>query len=96
MRFWRAKPARPDLRVVMFTRAGCCLCDDAWAELTRLQKERGFALDAVDVDSASEMRDRYSDCVPVVTVNGKVRSRGRFNAVLFARLLDAAPESDAG
>jgi hypothetical protein len=46
-------------------------------------------LATVDVDSDPELVARHGDCVPVVTVNGKVRFRGAVNPVLLARLLTA-------
>jgi glutaredoxin len=71
----------------MYTRAGCHLCDEARAQLENAQKEHGFALELVDVDSDPELREAHGDCVPVVLVDGKVRFRGRVNPVLLRRLL---------
>jgi glutaredoxin len=84
----RRKP-RPDLQVVLFTRQGCHLCDDAWALLSRVRERYQFTLEAKDVDTSAEWAATYGDCVPVVTVNGKVRFRGSVNEVLLQRLLDA-------
>ena len=89
----RRKP-RPDLQVVLFTRQGCHLCDDAWALLSRARERYRFALEAKDVDTSAEWVAAYGDCVPVVTVNGKVRFRGTVNEVLLQRLLDATTRSD--
>jgi glutaredoxin len=82
---WR----REDLVVIMYTRQGCHLCEDAWRELLLIQKKHSFALSAKDVDGDPELIAKFDTCVPVVEVNGKVRMRGRFNVVLFQRLLDA-------
>ena len=51
------------------------------------QSHRGFALEAVDVDTDPQLAARFGECVPVVTVNGKVRFRGKVNGVLLRRLL---------
>jgi hypothetical protein len=59
----------------------------AWAQLEKQQERYGFHLEAVDVDSDSELAARYGDTVPVVTVDGKERFRGRVNEVLLRRLL---------
>lgn len=91
LRWLKGRQPRTDLNVVMFTRQGCHLCDDAWRELERLRGEYGFALSEKDVDADPELRAQFDQCVPVVEVNGKVRSRGRFSTMLFQRLLDAAP-----
>lgn len=85
---------RDDLSVVVYTRQGCHLCDDLWAAVSKLQAKYRFKLSAVDVDADPELVAKFNTCVPVVEVNGKVRLRGRWNAVLFQRILDGRP-SDA-
>ncbi len=101
MSFWsqflswfRRRPARPDLHLVMYTRAGCHLCEEAWQLLEQHQRRYGFHLEARDVDAAPELAAQHGDWVPVVTVNGQVRFRGRVNAVLLQRLLDATPAGE--
>ncbi len=76
------------MTVIVYTRTGCHLCADAWAELSRLQATYEFALSAKDVDADPALVAQFDHCVPVVEVNGKVRMRGRFNGVLFQRILD--------
>src|SRR5262245_50897900 len=89
--FWRRKRARtvPDWRVVMYTRAGCHLCDDAWGLLEAARRRYGFALTKVAVDPDPELAARYGLEVPVVEVNGRVRFHGTVNAVLLRRLFEA-------
>lgn len=75
----------PPSEVVVFTRKGCHLCDVATALLVRY----GLAphtLD-IDVDCSPEVRSRYTDCVPVVVIDGIERFRGRVDEVLLRRLL---------
>lgn len=72
--------------VVLYTRHGCHLCDDA-AELLR---RHGLEPMAVDIDADPALRERYTTCVPVVVIDGKERFRGRVNEVLLKRLLNAA------
>jgi glutaredoxin len=83
----RGKFQRQPVRLVMYTRRGCHLCEDAWQVLQQEQRRHGFHLEAVDVDADPELAARYGLCVPVVTVAGEVRFRGRVNRVLLARLL---------
>jgi glutaredoxin len=72
-------------KVVLYTRAGCHLCDEALALLNR----HGLAPRLVDIDSHPALRERYNECVPVVEIDGKERFRGKVNEVLLARLLAA-------
>ncbi len=57
-----------------------------------LEKARtrwGFMLRVVDVDTDPALIAEHGEWVPVVTVDGKVRFRGRVNEVLLTRLLRA-------
>jgi glutaredoxin len=56
--------------VVLYTRVGCHLCEDAEAVLRRLRAERPFELRLVDIDRDPELADRYGVRVPVVAVDG--------------------------
>lgn len=69
--------------VILYTRQGCCLCDDALDVLTRC----GLSPALVDIDANPELQAKYNTCVPVVEIDGKVRFRGRINEVLLRRLL---------
>jgi glutaredoxin len=84
----RRPPRRTDLTFVLYTRRGCHLCEVAWQTLQQARRRYGFTLESVDVDSAEELTIRYGTCVPVVTVNGRLRFRGAVNPVLLQRLLD--------
>jgi len=83
----RLPPQRPDLRVLMYTRNGCCLCDEAWELLKQSQTRFGFTLEAKNVDDSADLVREFGACVPVVTINGRVRFRGRVNEVLLRRML---------
>jgi glutaredoxin len=70
-------------RIVLYSRQGCHLCDDAAAALTRL----GLTFEVVDVDADPELKTRYNECVPVIVIDGKERFRGRVDERLLRRLL---------
>jgi glutaredoxin len=69
--------------VLLYTRQGCHLCDDARDLLTR----HGLAPREVDIDRDEALRSRYNECVPVVVIDGVERFRGRVHPVLLRRLL---------
>ncbi len=73
--------AKPDS--VLYTRKGCHLCEVAHAELLR----QGLIPRVVDIDEDPAWTERYTDCVPVVWIDGRERFRGRVNAVLLQRLI---------
>lgn len=67
--------AGPEPRVVLYTRDRCHLCDVARPVVSGACDEAGAAWWEVDVDSeasrASGAHDRWTDLVPVVTVDGR-------------------------
>jgi glutaredoxin len=73
-------------QVVLYSRSGCCLCDDA----LELLRQEGLQPQVIDIDQHPELREKFTSCVPVVEIDGKVRFRGRVNAVLLRRLLHAS------
>ena len=75
--------------LVLYTRQGCHLCEDAWELLEEARRRYGFALRQVDIDDDPELVREHGECVPVVAVNGRVRFRGVVNRVLLKRLLEA-------
>lgn len=75
--------------VVLYTREGCHLCDDAKEVLAQARQRFAFTLTTIDIDQEPPLVVQFGECVPVVTVDGKVRFRGRVNPVLLTRLLRA-------
>jgi glutaredoxin len=71
--------------VVLYTRKGCHLCDDA----EHLLLQHGLIPELIDIDGDPELKTRFDTCVPVVEIDGRVRFRGRVDAVLLRRLLAA-------
>ncbi len=41
----------------------------------------------VDIDRDPELQKRFTECVPVVQIDGVIRFRGRVNEVLLRRLV---------
>jgi glutaredoxin len=85
--FWRLRKNLAHREVVMYTRQGCHLCEQAWQQLEQARQRHGFSLRQVDVDGDPQLVRAYSECVPVVTIDGKLRFRGVVNRVLLERLL---------
>lgn len=89
----RWRPSRSGLRfrqLVVYTRAGCHLCDDA---LELLQAHRRWLPDPsiVDIDHDPRLAEKYGHCVPVIQFDGKVRFRGRVAPELLRRLIEGTP-----
>jgi glutaredoxin len=58
-------------RVVLYTAAGCHLCEQARATIERVRAELGFPLDEVDITGDPELEARYREWLPVVELGGE-------------------------
>ena len=55
--------------VTLYTRRGCHLCEHA-KEAILASKVAGFTIEEVDIDADPDLRERYTNDVPVVAVAG--------------------------
>jgi glutaredoxin len=57
--------------VVIYTRPGCHLCDEAREILERVSEEAPFVLRERDISVDDALHARYLERIPVVTINGE-------------------------
>ena len=57
-------------KVTLYTRKGCCLCDEAKRALLAARERKPFDLEEVDIDLDLALRAEYNEEVPVVAING--------------------------
>ena len=62
----------PTSRVVLYSRPGCHLCDDARAELEQLRARLPFDLREVSIEGDAELERRFTLEIPVIEVDGVV------------------------
>jgi hypothetical protein len=56
--------------VTLYGKAGCCLCDEARAEIETVRKRRPFELREVDVSLDPVLHRRFGERIPVVEIDG--------------------------
>jgi len=61
----------PTPQVTLYTRKGCCLCDEAKRVLESVRGRAAFELREVDIDSDAGLQSSYNDEVPVIAINGR-------------------------
>ncbi len=81
-----AAPGRA-LRVIVYSRRDCHLCEIALEQLQKARHEFALEVTDINVDADPALKERYGEQVPVVSINGKIRFRGRVNAILLRRVL---------
>ena len=69
--------------VVLYTRDGCHLCEEAQEVLSGF----GILPTIVDIDSDPKLRERFDTCVPVIEIDGQIRFRGRIEPKLLQRIV---------
>lgn len=77
--------------VVLYSRAGCHLCEEAKEELARLRRRAAFALREVDIDADPELRRRYNEQVPVIFIHGRKAFKYRIEPGEFLERLRRGP-----
>ena len=87
----RAPRREAPLPVVLYTRAGCHLCDEMKAAI-ELARDSGlarepFELEEVDVELDPELERLHGLSVPVLAIGGRVAFKGRLSPEDFARKL---------
>ena len=59
------------MRVRLYTKEDCGLCEEAEATLRKLQRKIGFDLELVYIESAPGMYEEYRERIPVLEVDGE-------------------------
>ena len=57
--------------VVVYSKPGCCLCDDVKVQLEVLQTSHPFDLRVVNILEDADAYRKFKEEIPVVFVNGK-------------------------
>ena len=76
------------MRVVLVTRAGCHLCDEA----LDLLRELGVEPELADVDSDDQLFNLYDWRVPVILADGAVVAEGKITRQQVETLKDPSGE----
>jgi glutaredoxin len=62
--------SNPDVRIDVYSRPECHLCDEAKDVIERVRRRFPFALNIVNIDADAELQSAYGTEIPVVFING--------------------------
>lgn len=79
---------RPRHEVVLLTKPGCHLCDDAREVVQRVCAQTGSALREQDITGDEVLTRDYAEFVPVVFVDGAAWDRWRIDAERLRSVLE--------
>ena len=64
--------AAPPIRVRVYTKPGCHLCEDACAAVARITTDVGVGWEPVDISNDEALMQRWGEYIPVIVVDGEV------------------------
>lgn len=70
-------------RVVVYSRPGCHLCDEAKAVIENSSCSDRFTLEEVNIESDDELLKKYKYDIPVVTIDGEEAFKHRIDPDQF-------------
>ena len=76
------------IRIEIYSRPGCHLCDDAKTTIQPFASRYPIALTVTDVDSDDALRQAYGTEIPVIMINGKEAFRHRVDERSLERKLE--------
>jgi len=76
------------VKVTLYTRRGCHLCDEAKLAIDSARRHGGFDYEEFDIDSDPELRNLYNEEVPVIAINGRKAFKYRLTAEELMKKLE--------
>lgn len=67
-------------RVVVYTKPGCHLCEDACADVARITAELGESWEPLDISGDEALMAQWGEYIPVIVVDGQVHDWFRVRA----------------
>jgi glutaredoxin len=79
----------PDpIRVEIYSRPGCHLCEEAHETVGRARARRHFELQVIDIERDPRLEEAYGSEIPVIFINGNEAFRHRVDEDELERKLD--------
>ena len=75
------------MRVEVFSRPDCCLCEEAKELLERVRRTVTFDLEIRDISGDAELVQKFGHEIPVVFIEGRKAFKGRVDEGKLLRRL---------
>jgi glutaredoxin len=79
------------MKVVLFTKPGCSLCDTVKAQLGKLRARQPFDLREVNILEDSDAFAKFHEEIPVVFIDGRKAFKYHLDEKVFLRRLQSRP-----
>jgi glutaredoxin len=74
-------------QVTVYSKPGCCLCEEVKRKLQSIQRAHPFELTEVNILDDPALFEKSKEDIPVVFVNGRQAFRYRLDEEKFLKLL---------
>ena len=74
-------------RVIIYSRPGCHLCDEAKAAIQNAGCSERFTLEEINIESDAELLRKYKYDIPVILIDGVEAFRHRVDVKEFIRVI---------
>ncbi len=81
------RPSIKKNQVILYTRPGCHLCDEAKQAMRAANCSNEYTLQEINIESDPELLRRYQHDIPVITVDGVEAFRHRLTSQAFRERL---------
>ena len=75
------------IRIEIYSRPGCHLCDEAKAVIELFKRKYSLELQVTNIDPDAHLRESYGTEIPVILINGVEAFRHRVDAGALERKL---------
>jgi glutaredoxin len=79
-------------RVVLYSKPGCHLCEDARAVIDAVCAELGETYDEIDITTSDELMERFGEEIPVTFIDGEQHDFWRVDAERLRAALTTPPQ----
>jgi glutaredoxin len=77
------------VRLTIYSRPGCHLCEEMKAVVERVRREHPFELTEVDISGNPDLELRYGQEIPVLELDGKKVVKYRLDEPALVRMIRA-------
>lgn len=88
-------PSSAPVRLTLYTRAGCHLCDEMAAAVAAALAAGTYVLEEVDVDAERALQDRYGLVLPVLAIEGEDAFETRLDPAALRRRVEGLRAGNA-
>jgi glutaredoxin len=74
-------------RVVLYSKPGCHLCEDARAVIEAVCGELGETYDEIDITTSDDLMERFGEEIPVTFVDGRQHDFWRVDPIRLKKAL---------